>query len=106
MAMLFQAAEIPRTEIPTKDHFHPASPSHRHWGLCCQGTLGVQRKERCEGKVPWKALEGTIQSRLQGDEQICVRSWGRDKMAYLVIPIGKHPTPPYCTAPESWAFDW
>lgn len=50
MAMLFQAAEIPRTEIPTKDHFHPASPRHRRWGLCCQGTLGVQRKERCEGK--------------------------------------------------------
>lgn len=49
--MLFQAAEIPRTEIPTKDHFHPASPRHRHWELCCQGTLGVQRKERCDGKA-------------------------------------------------------
>lgn len=47
---MFQAAEIPRTEIPTEDHFHPASPRHRHRGLCSRGTLPVQRNKGCEGK--------------------------------------------------------
>lgn len=55
--MLFQAAEIPRTEIPTKDHFHPASPRHRRWGCAVREPLGYRERRGVKAKSPgrlWK----------------------------------------------------
>lgn len=104
MAMMFQAAEIPRTEIPTKDHFHLAPPRLRLGGTRYEGSLQVWRDKRYDGGKP-KSFESPGNAPFdldpQRDEQICVRSRRRVSMTYLAILIGMHLASPFCTIPES-----